>query len=404
MYKIMIVDDEQATPDMISQYITSKMSDFEITNICNNGQEALAAFERSPVDIVLVDIRMPVMDGLTFLEQLNQATRDYIPIVISGYGEFEYAKTAMRLGVVHYLLKPLDFKELSQALEAAVQSLKNMHYTKNTSRSCLKEIQEIYFQNIIGGKYAGREAAMKDFTNATLPISYDKNGGFYIQVDYLDTAGWTYGQDSIVTAISNLLTFLYRPLFLIPVVREKSSCRILLFCEKLEPDTQVLCRTVVQLLNISISVRLLQHFASVEQLRMPSSAPSYPPPAISTDGNITEETLLSVSDARANIEKAVQYIEEHYGEDLMRDSVAAAVYMSGAHFSRCFKLIKGVSYKDYLTELRMQKAIALLATNKKISEISTLVGYSSPNRFNINFRQYTSYSPSEYRSKVLKVL
>ena len=97
-------------------------------------------------------------------------------------------------------------------------------------------------------------------------------------------------------------------------------------------------------------------------------------------------------------------MQEHYAEDLTRDHVAEKVYMSGAHFSRCFKLITSVSYKDYLTEIRMQKAIELLKTNARISDIAQKVGYNNPNRFNVNFRHYTSYTPSEYRTYVLKML
>ena len=70
----------------------------------------------------------------------------------------------------------------------------------------------------------------------------------------------------------------------------------------------------------------------------------------------------------------------------------------------CFKLITSVSYKDYLTEIRMQKAIELLKTNARISDIAQKVGYNNPNRFNVNFRHYTSYTPSEYRTYVLKML
>ena len=104
------------------------------------------------------------------------------------------------------------------------------------------------------------------------------------------------------------------------------------------------------------------------------------------------------------IQKAVDYVNQHYGEDLAREDVAAKVYMSGAHFSRCFKIVTGSTYKDYLTELRMQKAIELLKTNTKISDIAQKVGYTNSNRFNVNFRSYTSYSPSEYRSKVLNLI
>ena len=91
-------------------------------------------------------------------------------------------------------------------------------------------------------------------------------------------------------------------------------------------------------------------------------------------------------------------------EDLTRDDVASKVFMCGAHFSRCFKKETGITYLDYLIDLRMKKAIELLQTNCKIQDIAKKIGYTSQNRFIINFRHYTSYTPSEYRRKVLNIM
>ena len=104
------------------------------------------------------------------------------------------------------------------------------------------------------------------------------------------------------------------------------------------------------------------------------------------------------------IDTAIAYMKEHCDEDLTRDDMAKKVYMSDAHFSRCFKMVTQTTYKDYLTKIRMQRAIELLKTDMKIQDISQKVGYPNPNRFNINFRHYTSYTPSEYRSQVLKMM
>ena len=62
-----------------------------------------------------------------------------------------------------------------------------------------------------------------------------------------------------------------------------------------------------------------------------------------------------------------------------------------------------MSFLSYLTTVRMKKAIELLGTRMKINDIAKAVGYQSRNRFFINFRQYTSYSPTEYRRYILKM-
>ena len=163
MYRIMLVDDEIVSQNIVQQYIATRLPGYQISAVLNNGWEALQAFRDSPADIMLVDIRMPVMDGLTLIEKLNEISNDYVPIIISSYGEFEYAKTAMKLGVAHYLLKPLDFKELTHALEAAAKTLefKRIAYTSLTWQD---DNQELYLTDVLKGKYPDRALAQADFS------------------------------------------------------------------------------------------------------------------------------------------------------------------------------------------------------------------------------------------------
>ena len=148
MYRVMIVDDETVSQNMIKKYIADTLPTFEISSICGNGKEALDSFLHLPVDIVLVDIHMPIMNGLTFVEHLSQITNDVVVIIISGYSEFSYAQTAMRLGVAHYLLKPLDFKELRRALDAAVQTL-NFKRIAHASLLNQEDEHELYLRNLL---------------------------------------------------------------------------------------------------------------------------------------------------------------------------------------------------------------------------------------------------------------
>ena len=81
--------------------------------------------------------------------------------------------------------------------------------------------------------------------------------------------------------------------------------------------------------------------------------------------------------------------------------MADAVFLSPAYFSRFFKQKTGMNFIDYLTNVRMQKAAEMLAGNIKISEISQKLGYQSRNRFFINFKQFSGYSPTDYRRQIL---
>ena len=398
MYKIMIVDDETMSANTLKKYIDTHLPACHVVGSYRNGQEALDAFRTAPADILLVDIRMPVMDGLQLVERLNQISRDYVPIIVSSYGEFEYAKTAMKLGVIYYLLKPVDFAELKRSIEAAAHIL-NQRRLSRAALSVQDDDQEIFLLDLIHGKYHTAEQALQRFGALGFPFAYRQCCGIRLRVSFGESSSWAYGKDALYTAIGNLLHADYAQAYILPISRKQHRCDFLVICaEPVVFDLSSLAEESKKLLETDIAVQELLRFTSLEQLRTHDETH----PVQSAAQEIADPQDFHEISIR--IQKAVDYVNQHYGEDLAREDVAAKVYMSGAHFSRCFKIVTGSTYKDYLTELRMQKAIELLKTNTKISDIAQKVGYTNSNRFNVNFRSYTSYSPSEYRSKVLNLL
>lgn len=123
MKKILIVDDEPFIAKSIKLMIDSIGTDFTVCGIATNGNQALQLCEETCPDIILTDIRMPVMDGLELIRQLSRNPAPPLFIILSGYGEFEYAQKALKMGVFDYLLKPLEPSALKDALERAAQSL-----------------------------------------------------------------------------------------------------------------------------------------------------------------------------------------------------------------------------------------------------------------------------------------
>jgi two-component system response regulator YesN len=104
------------------------------------------------------------------------------------------------------------------------------------------------------------------------------------------------------------------------------------------------------------------------------------------------------------IEKAKLYIETNYHQDLSLDDVAAQVFLHPIYFSRFFKRETGERFIDYITQLRMNKAIELLIENKyKVYEISAMVGYRSDKYFAKLFKQHTGYSPRDYLKYIMKI-
>lgn len=124
MYRLLIVDDEPVIRNGIKRLI-----DFDSLNIsevyeASDGAEALRIFDEKQPDIVLADINMPNMDGLTLARKMKEKKRSTKVAIITGYDYFEYAVTAIKSGVDDFILKPVsrnDIQELLQKLVSAVQ-------------------------------------------------------------------------------------------------------------------------------------------------------------------------------------------------------------------------------------------------------------------------------------------
>lgn len=116
VYKIMIVDDERIVRESIASQIAWETYGILVEKVAANAVEALEYLEKHTVDLMLVDIRMPVMDGIELLGRVRAAGRETACIILSGYADFSYAQEAMRFGARDYLLKPLEESALVEAV------------------------------------------------------------------------------------------------------------------------------------------------------------------------------------------------------------------------------------------------------------------------------------------------
>jgi sigma-B regulation protein RsbU (phosphoserine phosphatase) len=117
--KILVVDDEPALEALIRQKFRQQIKDKEMEFIfASNGIEALSILDRDhEIGIILTDINMPEMDGLTFLSKIREKNRLFRSIVISAYGDMENIRSAMNLGASDFITKPIDLKDLATTLE-----------------------------------------------------------------------------------------------------------------------------------------------------------------------------------------------------------------------------------------------------------------------------------------------
>jgi len=148
--RILIVEDEKMTRYGIRVMIERSGVPYREIVECKNGKEAASLLEKSPADLVLTDIRMPFMDGLglvSWMQEYLEKERMPLIIAVSGYNDFEYARSMFRAGAVNYLLKPIDRKELSDALWQAEQTLKERNTWSEDDAESREEIEKLSYVN-----------------------------------------------------------------------------------------------------------------------------------------------------------------------------------------------------------------------------------------------------------------
>ena len=140
MISIVIADDEKLIRAGIKKILTTSFDVPLAIHEAKNGQEALALCKQELPELIITDIRMPIMDGVELMKQLNQLETKPAIIVLSGFDDFSYAKEAIANGAVSYILKPVDKKELITAVNSAITFSRKDEKKRN--EAILKQIAE----------------------------------------------------------------------------------------------------------------------------------------------------------------------------------------------------------------------------------------------------------------------
>jgi len=112
----MIVEDEPPIMRVITKFVESFSNNFKVVATAINGKKALEILENEQIDIIFTDIKMPVMDGLKLTEHIRERLPETIIVIISGFQDFEYARTALKFQVYDYLLKPVAQDNINNVL------------------------------------------------------------------------------------------------------------------------------------------------------------------------------------------------------------------------------------------------------------------------------------------------
>ncbi|MBA2938265.1 helix-turn-helix domain-containing protein [Paenibacillus sp. CGMCC 1.16610] len=119
MYKIILVDDEKWVRVVLRKAVEQTKLPVTIVQECANGLEALDAVQKHAADLVISDVKMPIMDGIGLAEQMAAMTANLV--LVSGYDDFQFAQKAIRYGVKDYLLKPVEMEAMADCLGRWIQ-------------------------------------------------------------------------------------------------------------------------------------------------------------------------------------------------------------------------------------------------------------------------------------------
>ncbi|MFA9379557.1 MAG: response regulator [Acetanaerobacterium sp.] len=142
MYNLMIVDDEKIVLDGIQNTFDLSMYGFTLASAYTNPEIALASLEKDAPDLIITDIKMPQMSGLEFAQEAKRRISDVQIVILSGYDDFDFARTAIGLGVTDYLLKPVKKHEFENMLNNAYKRIWAFDSTKESYSVLFQTVED----------------------------------------------------------------------------------------------------------------------------------------------------------------------------------------------------------------------------------------------------------------------
>lgn len=170
MYSLAIVDDEPAILRGLTHRVDWNAMGFQVAGSFEDGEDALDHLSRNHVDVILTDIRMSVVSGLSLAATIHDAGIPTTVILLTGYKDFEYARAAMRAGVSHYLLKPAHHDELRSVFAEVRDELDAASTSRRSVRRLTSESRSKLLLRIVNGLVESEEELAREWRAALLPL------------------------------------------------------------------------------------------------------------------------------------------------------------------------------------------------------------------------------------------
>lgn len=387
---ILVVDDEHMIREGVARTIQNEYPNWNI-HTAESGEAALQLLVNIHFQIVIIDIMMPGMSGLDLLQEGAIRDKSIRWIVISAHSDFLFAQQAIRYGARDYILKPIGKPKLIallQKLESEINEEKLAIQYNLTLHLQLEQAKEMAFKEWIFSKEPDHEyfnlAAFKAQFEpciavlshiSTHSLSKAERKKYSLQMtENLKKYGeaWTVHLENE--------TFI--TLFTSETLKQTKLMDANMY-PVIEQQIQAVHQCELHITNVlnSFSHLLERINQMLDMQSMPDQKESY----------LSSEEVITT---------AIQYIEDHYQDNLSLEKVAASVYLHPVYFSQLFKKVTGQGYKEYVIQLRLEQAKTLLVTSQlKVVEVAERVGYSDLRHFTQIFRKVVQVTPSEYRSK-----
>ncbi len=456
MLQVLLVDDEDAVTQSLQYGIKWDSLGLHVASVAKSGMQALQYIEQHPVDIVVTDIRMADMDGLSLSQYLSVKNPNIQVIIISGFAEFSYAQKALSYGVVGYCLKPIEYSELTMYLQLAIGRLT----AEPTAAS---------YDDLLDALHQGNAPATKA---------------------YLEELGFTAGEYYVAASVSRQPLFPADPNILtiklghkrycyfasvpfkqndIHAAAAKPECIGLSYCAQpapirelgaalkkqsyaafqffFEPDRKlfaglpesrrpVLSGDLSKALAAKDLERIIGVLHHIQQ--SPSNTLSisyawhlyhvlasdnpYGPSGAVDDVYSPEHLVFHFGTFQCMIDTICQrlqasvpadphetmsnsaflymlkYIDTHLSEGFSLQQVAKEINMNANYLGQVFKRETGKTYTAYVTELRIERAKEMLRTDESsISDIAASLGFNDYFYFLKTFKRITGMTPKQFR-------
>ncbi len=433
MLKIFLVEDESIMREGLRDNMPWQQFGYEFVGEATDGETALPLIRKIRPDVLLTDIKMPFMDGLSLSRIVAKEFPNMKIIILSGYDDFEYARQAIQIGVEQYILKPVTRETLKKVLlevKDKIDSEKEKKMNLEKIQSEMHEYEIMSRRNFFEKIFSGRLPVQEIYTEME-KLSINLNGPcFNLIMVGAQRKGRTFvGQaaDSheFIRCQDEMMHYFLRfPEYLIfnwnmntygILIQSEEERMEALTHKALQNITRIYSQIgneydwyaaqanpVTRLSLLSECYEEANHKLSLKYLAWRNAEDT---PAAADNANSVNESAYEyeeTGDDRSNamLKKVLEYIEERYtDENFSLNDAANAANVSPNYFSAVFSQEMNMTFIEFVTKKRMDRAKKLLRQSKmSTADVAAEVGYKDPHYFSFVFKKTQGCTPREYRN------